>query len=117
MQLIRFTGVGVIASALYFIIAASLNELLGLATLPASVIAYASAAVFAYQGHKRLTFKSSGASGELTKFVGATIMGLFLALIIPIILADYAPIVSFLTVLVFVPICSFLMMKFFVFRK
>lgn len=115
--MIRFTGVGAMASALYFVIAASLNGFLGLATLPASVIAYASAAVFSYQGHKRLTFKSHGASSELAKFVGATIMGLFLALIIPIMLAGYAPMVSFVTVLIFVPFCSFLMLKFIVFRK
>ena len=116
-QALRFAGVGGIASALYFVVAALLNGVFGLATVAASVIAYAIAATFAYQGHKRLTF-ASGTAGrtEVTRFIAATAVGLGLALVIPILLRGYAPMVSFLSVLVIVPICSFLMMKFFVFR-
>ncbi|AML51132.1 GtrA family protein [Falsihalocynthiibacter arcticus] len=116
-QAIRFAGVGVIASALYFIVATLLNGLLHLATLPSSIVAYAIGAMFSYLGHKRLTFAGAPyGSTTIPKFIGATMVGLFLASIIPVLLNDYRPIVSFVTVLGVVPICSFLMLKLFVFR-
>lgn len=116
-QLLRFTGVGVVNSALYFVFAATLNSLFGVATIPASAIAYALAAAFAYLSHKHLTFRKGSASPfEVVRFIIATAMGLALALLIPILLYLYAPVVSFLTVLIVVPLCSFVTMKFFVFR-
>ncbi len=116
-QILRFTGVGAANSALYFVFAATLNGMLGLATIPASVIAYALAASFAFLAHKHLTFRSGTASPtEVSRFIAATAMGLSMALLIPILLHSYAAMVSFLTVLIVVPLCSFVMMKFFVFR-
>lgn len=116
-QMLRFTGVGAANSALYFVFAATLNGLIGLATIPASAIAYALAAAFAYLSHKHLTFRNGAASPfEVSRFVAATAMGLALALLIPTLLYRYPPVVSFLTVLIVVPLCSFVMMKFFVFR-
>lgn len=116
-QAIRFAGVGVIASALYFVVATSLNGFLHLATMPSSVLAYAIGAVFSYLGHKHLTFAGApNGSSRIPKFIGATAVGLFLASIIPVLLDDYRPIVSFVTVLIIVPICSFLMLKLVVFR-
>lgn len=116
-QVFRFAGVGLVNSGLYFVFAAALNGLLGLAAVPSSVIAYILAATFAYQGHKHLTFRGSGkGAAEISKFVAATSIGMSLALVIPILLHSYAPMISFLAVVIVVPICSFLMMKFFVFR-
>ncbi|WP_394358518.1 GtrA family protein [Halocynthiibacter halioticoli] len=116
-EALRFVGVGAANSALYFLCAATLNSLLGLNTITASVIAYAFAAVFAYLGHKHLTFRNVGAAPfEACRFAAATFMGLVLSLIIPVLLYRFAPVVSFLSVLIVIPLCSFIMMKFFVFR-
>ncbi|MCI2394591.1 GtrA family protein [Aliiroseovarius sediminis] len=116
-QLVRFTGMGVVNSALYFVLAAVFSEIFGFVALAASVLAYIIAATFAYVGHKFLTFRQPAhAPDEMTRFVAATGMGLSLAALIPILLAGLAPMTSFVTVLVLVPVCSFLMMKFFVFR-
>jgi putative flippase GtrA len=116
-QIFRFAGVGLANSVLYFILAATLNGLFGLGAVLASAIAYILAAVVSFQGHKRLTFQTSGRTPtELPKFIAATIMGVSLATVIPVISHSYAPVVSFLAVLFVVPICSFIMMKFFVFR-
>ncbi len=116
-QILRFTGVGAVNSALYIVFAATLNGLIGLATIPSSVIAYMLAAIFAYLAHKKLTFRGGDtAQAEISRFIAATALGLSMALLIPILLKSYAPMVSFLTVLIVIPLCSFVMMKFFVFR-
>ncbi len=117
-QIIRFCGVGGVASALYFLFATCLNAAFGLAATPASVLAYFGAAVFAFNAHRRITFRGSdNVTAELIKFGMATGIGLGLALLIPLALTAFAPVVSFLAVLVIVPSCSFLMMKFFVFAQ
>ena len=115
-QLLRFVGVGGVASILYFLLASALNAGLGLMPALASVLAYAGGAAFAFFAHRRFTFRSDhGAAQALPKFVLATGVGLGLALVIPMLLHGFAPVVAFLAVLVIVPICSFLLMKFFVF--
>lgn len=116
-QAVRYSCVGIANSALYFVLAATLNSLTGLAAALCSVIAYVVAAALAYLAHKHLTFESRGAaSREISRFVASTLLGLSLALLIPLVLHGGDPMIAFLTVLVVVPICSFLMMKFFVFR-
>lgn len=116
-QLARFAGMGAVNSALYFVLAAVFNGIFGFAALTASVLAYVIAAAVAYLGHKFLTFgQPAHAPDEMARFVVATGIGLSLAALVPILLAGFAPIASFVTVLVLVPVCSFLMMKFFVFR-
>jgi len=116
-QMLRFAGIGAVNSALYVLLATVFNGVFGMAALAASVLAYVIAATVAYFGHKFLTFgQPAHATDEMTRFIVATGIGLSLAALIPIVLAAFAPMVSFVTVLVLVPVCSFLMMKFFVFR-
>jgi putative flippase GtrA len=116
-QLGRFAGVGIVNSVLYFVLAAVFSVVLGFAALAASVLAYVIAAAVAYLGHKFLTFgQPAHAADEMTRFAAAMGIGLSLAALIPILLASFGPMVSFATVLMLVPVCSFLLMKFFVFR-
>lgn len=116
-QLIRFAGMGVVNSAIYMMLATVFSGIFGIATLAASVSAYAIAAAVAYLGHKFLTFGTpANAPCEIARFVVASGIGLSLAALIPILLADLAPLISSAAVLVLVPVCSFLMMKLFVFR-
>lgn len=115
-QALRFIGVGGAASALYFILASALNAAFAVPAAAASVLAYSGGATFAFFAHRRFTFRSGhGAAQALPKFVLATGVGLGLSLLIPLILSSFPATVSFLAVLVVVPICSFLLMKFFVF--
>lgn len=117
-QLARFAGVGVAASLIYFVLAAAFSGLAGIGAAAASVLAYALAAVFAFIAHRRVTFSSKAdPKRELWRFAAATIIGLALATLIPIALDEAAPLVSFFVVMLVVPICSFLMMKFFVFTR
>ncbi|TCP42369.1 GtrA family protein [Rhodovulum marinum] len=116
-QVVRIAEMGVVNSALYFLLATLFSAVFGFAALAASVLAYVIAAAVAYFGHKFLTFgQPAHAVDEMSRFVVATGTGVSLAALLPIVLAGFAPMVSFVTVLVLVPIFSFLMMKFFVFH-
>lgn len=117
-QVMRFAGVGSMASATYFVLALILNGSLGVATVVASVVAYALAAFISFFGHKYFTFQQPDAQpAEIPKFVVTVLTGLLIASAIPIMLQAFAPIVSFLSVLILVPATSYLMIKFFVFRS
>ncbi|WP_299348160.1 GtrA family protein [uncultured Shimia sp.] len=116
-QIIRFAGVGVTCSVMYFVLATGLNSLLGLDTISASFLAYLLSAIFGYTAHRRVTFVSDGAvHQEVTRFFAATGVGVTISLIVPMMLHNHTPVLSFFMVFLIVPACSFVMMKFFVFR-
>ncbi|WP_164726999.1 GtrA family protein [Shimia sediminis] len=116
-QIFRFAGVGVTCSVMYFLLASAFHSFAGLAAISASFVAYALSAVFGYHAHRRFTFASNSAiSGEALRFFMVTVLGLTISIAVPWVLGNYTPALSFMTVLLIVPSCSFLMMKFFVFR-
>lgn len=87
-KLVRFGSVGVAATLIYAALAAGLG-MLQMGATPSSILAYACAAVFAYLGHKRITFRSGGAHAhEAPRFAAASIIGLAVAALAPIILTD-----------------------------
>lgn len=117
-QMLRFIYVGGFASCLYAILAFALNGWFHFAALSASIVAYCLAGICSYFIHRRFTFASSNdMTKEIGRFVLATLVGLSLSIAIPLIMAERAPYQVFLTVLLVVPVTSFLMMKFFVFIK
>ena len=117
-QIFRFACIGGFASVFYFACAFALNAYVGLSAITSSFLAYAFAAMINYYAHRKFTFNSSNSvSLEMTRFIVATIAGLSLALVIPLIMTNSLPHLVFLTVLIVVPIFSFIMMKFFVFTE
>jgi putative flippase GtrA len=119
-KLIRFGSVGVAATLLYAALAAGFG-LVRLGATPSSIAAYALAAVFAYLGHKRITFRSEGAhADEVPKFAAASALGLGVAALAPIVLTDRlhlpraAPI---LATCVGVPVLNFLILDRLVFAR
>jgi len=120
-QLLRFAFVGVIASVVYFALAALFYSVVGLPTVGSSIAAYSIAAIVSFVGHRNLTFSSSQtAQSEIGRFMVVTVVGLLLATIVPATATGYfglPSMVSFILVLAVVPICSYLMMRFFVFSK
>ena len=119
-KLLRFGGVGVAATIIYAALAAGFG-LLGLGATPSSVLAYACAAVFAYLGHKRITFRSGGAHRtEAPRFAAASILGLGVAALAPILLTDqlHLPrIAPILATCVGVPVLNFLLLDQLVFAR
>ncbi len=117
-QGLRFLTIGAGASFLYFVLALILDRLVNFPPVTASTVAYVLAAVFSYIGHKSFTFNTGGHSNfEILRFAVSTLTGFLLASIIPLVLTGYPSIISYLVVLVVVPLLSFLMLKFFVFTK
>ncbi len=115
-QAFRFTTIGLGASALYFIFALVLESMLHLPTVLASLLAYIGAAVFGFLGHRIYTFAStSNPKVEMIRFGIATVIGICLSIIIPLVLKSQPPVFAFLAVLLIVPVVSFILMKFFVF--
>ncbi len=122
-QGLRFLTIGAGASLLYFVLALTFDRLASFPPVVASTVAYAFAAVFSYIGHKNFTFNTGtfnigGRSNfEILRFAVSTLTGFLLASIIPLVLIEYPPVISYLVVLAVVPLLSFLMLKFFVFTK
>ena len=120
LKLARFGSVGVAATLIYAVLAAGFG-VLGIGATPSSVLAYALAAVFSHFGHKRITFRSAGAHAvELPKFAAASVLGLGVAALAPIILTDRlhlpraAPI---LATCIGVPLLNFLILDQLVFKR
>jgi putative flippase GtrA len=118
-RLVRFGSVGVAATILYAALAAGFGVWLD--ATPASVLAYACAAVFGYLAHKRITFRSDGAhAAEVPKFAAASALGLGVAALAPIVLTDRLHLPRLAPILgtcVAVPVLNFLILDQLVFRR
>lgn len=119
-KLVRFGSVGAAATLVYAGLAAGFG-VLGLNATPSSVLAYVCAAVFAYLGHKRVTFRSPAAhAAEAPRFAAASLLGLAVAALAPILLTDrlhlprLAPI---LATCIGVPLLNFLILDQLVFAR
>ncbi|KAB7613508.1 GtrA family protein [Amylibacter sp. SFDW26] len=118
LQVLRFVTIGGGAAIIYFILALTLDRLFDLATIWASFLAFVFSAVFSFVGHRCFTFSPTQTSKkQMFRFMISTIIGLLLSTIIPILLQTQAPIVSYITVLITVPVVSFILLKFFVFSE
>jgi putative flippase GtrA len=118
-RLATFATIGVVATVSYALIAESLVSL-RLTPLWASLIGYTLCATWSYLGHKHFTFSSSGRHAiEAPRFVLVTIVGLFVAVAMPILFARLfgpSPYGAVTATCVLVPIISFVVSQRFVFR-
>ena len=119
LRTLRFGVVGGCSTLLYPLLAWGLGRA-GLASVAASVAAYALAAVFSFNAHRRFTFSSAGeARAEVPRFVVVNAAGLAIATAAPLILTELLglhPLVAIATTCVLVPLLSFLALDRFVFR-
>ncbi len=119
-KLLRFGGVGGAATLVYAGLAWGLAALGAGATL-ASVLAYTLAALFAYVGHKRITFRSDKPhAAEVPRFAAAQLLGLAVATGAPLILSGRLHLpawVPILTTCIAVPILNFVILDRLVFRR
>jgi putative flippase GtrA len=118
-RLATFATIGAAATIGYAVIAESLTYL-GCRPVLASLIAYAICACGSYLGHKRFTFGSAGRhSVEAPRFFVATLVGLLVALAMPLLFARFfgpSPYFAILATCILVPILSFIASARFVFR-
>lgn len=124
LRLSRFVTVGASATVLYAVLAFCLSGGLGLAMLPAapaSLAAYAVAAVFSYAGHKYVTFVSHGAHVfEAPRFLALTALGLGFAWLLPTILVSgfgLPPAVPIVVTCILVPVVNYVVLGRWVFAS
>jgi|LGOV01.1.fsa_nt_gb putative flippase GtrA len=116
-QAAKFGVVGGGATFIYFCLAIVFDLMFGLGPIVASTMAYASAAVFSYVGHKYFTFNArENQHGEKFRFLVSSLTCFFLAMFIPWALGGFLPVFSYIAVTILVPFLSFFMLRLFVFN-
>lgn len=118
-RLLRFAGVGGLATIIYAALAWALATA-GVAALPSSVAAYALSASFSFLAHKRFTFRSRGpTAGEGARFLATTAMGFGIATAAPIIAQQrgWPPSAAILLTCFMAPAFSYLLMRAWVFSQ
>lgn len=116
-QAAKFGVIGGGATFIYFCLAIAFDLMFGLGPIVASTMAYASAAVFSYVGHKHFTFNAREKQHwEKFRFLVASLIGFFLAMFIPWALGGFVPVISYVAVMILVPSVSFFMLRVFVFK-
>jgi putative flippase GtrA len=120
-KLLRFGLVGIAATALYAILATLFMSRIGLDAVPASLAAYAAAALFSYLAHKSATFMSRGLHRtEAPRFLLLTAVGLAVAYAAPAVLTGVfglPGIVPVLVTCVLVPALNLLALDRWVFAR
>lgn len=118
-ELIVFAAVGIGATFTHYTVALLLVEFSGTAVLIANVIAYCSAVAVSFFGHSLFTFKVALSQARLAKFVVVSLAALclsqaLLAFLMATARFDYR--VNLIFVVAFVPVVSYLLNKFWVYK-
>ncbi len=119
-QLLRFGGVGGLATALHVIFALVMSDLVGLAPLQANFIGFAGATLFSYLGHACFTFACPVRQvDQAVRFLMSGLVSLasssFLVwLMTSLLRADFA--ITMLVVGLVVPAFTFVVLRFWVFE-
>jgi putative flippase GtrA len=117
----RFGLVGVLATVLYALLASALMspEWIGFSAVPASLAAYAAAALFSYFAHRAVTFMSRGRHRrEAPRFLLLTATGLAVAYCAPALLTGLfglPGIVSILVTCIAIPVLNLIVLRLWVF--
>lgn len=119
-QLSRFAGVGVVATLVHVIVATFVADGLGWAPQLANFTGFAAAVMFSYIGHARFTFGTRlEHRTHAPRFFAAAGLGLVVSSFLTQVIAVWigAPfVIAMVVVAIAVPMCSFLMFKFWVFN-
>ena len=119
-RLVRFGLVGGMSTVIYAVFAWIFTVVLTMPAVVGSILAYCLAAVFSYNAHRRVTFRSDRpVAEEAPRFAGISFAGWIVAIISPLILTNgwgLPPIVAIVFASVAVPIMSFIGLERFVFR-
>ncbi len=120
-RLVRFGLVGGVSTVIYAAFAWIFTVSLGMPAVLGSILAYCLAAVFSYNAHRRVTFRSDRpVAEEAPRFAGISLAGWIVAIISPLILTNgwgLPPVVAIVFASVAVPIMSFVGLERFVFRS
>ena len=120
-RMLRFALVGVAATLLYAVIAFALAYVSMLPAAVTSLIAYCTAGVLSYFGHRLFTFKAGGGHARpAARFVGINLLGYAVAAVIPWVLSDrlgYPAAIGIVLVCIVIPAMNYVLFNLFVFRE
>lgn len=116
-QLLRFAAIGVLNTLVHGAILVAAVEYLALGVTPAHLVAFFTANVFSYCMNSRFTFAAPLSWRRYGRFLAASLLALAMTLCLSW-LADRQGLhylAGFALIVVLVPMCSFLLMKFWIF--
>lgn len=119
LRFARFTAIGAANTLAYFILANAIVYVVGLAREPATYIAYAAVLPFAFIGHRKITFKSSG--NALVQWLRFCVMQMICITIIALVnwMMEGQPQssswVGFTAISILIPLLNFVIMQLWVF--
>ncbi|MDZ7922847.1 MAG: GtrA family protein [Marinagarivorans sp.] len=119
IQLIKFSIVGAVATLTHYCVALISIEALHINYLASNGIAYAAAVGCSYTGHTLFTFKTKHTNKKAMKFIAASLTAFALSQVTLHFLTIYTDInhrLIFLFIVLSIPIFSFLLNKFWVYR-
>ena len=120
-QILRFGGVGVMATVVHVVVALLMHEAVGLAPVPANFAGFTGALLLSYLGHAHYTFGvGSGQGGQFLRFLFVALFGLATSTGTVWVLdtrlgVDFA--VAMAVVAVLVPLVTYLALRFWVFAQ
>jgi len=120
-QIATFGTAGVIATLVHVVIGVSLNRFAGLSPFVSNLIAFPLATCVTLLSNSRLTFRGHGGGAQsLLKALATVLFGLALNQIIVVIVADwlgYPYEIALIVIIATVPAVTFLLFKFWAFRR
>lgn len=78
----RFSGIGVINTALHTAIVVLAVEILVIHPVPANGVAFVTANIFSYWANRRWSFRAPGSLRQYARFLAVSLLGLALTLIV-----------------------------------
>ena len=119
-QIIRFGGVGIFNTLFYLLLSMIFSGPIGLRAAFASVLSYILAAVAGFFLHRHFVFKSGNkAFSDAPRFFLVTAFGIAVSYVLPFIATErygVPALLSYLMVSAAVPVLTYLLLRFFVFR-
>jgi putative flippase GtrA len=121
LRLARFSAVGTIATVAHIVVAAILVAAAGANPTVGAMIGFVAAFMVSYFGHFRFTFAASGRYRDyLLKFVVSSLASFLLStaavwVATAVLGIDYKP--ALIALGIFVPVCNYLMNRFWVFLR
>ena len=118
-RLVRFASVGLLSTLVYSVLYAAIKESFNLSILVTTIVAFGSAMVVSFLGHKYFTFRTKGnLSGQVIRYLIVYVCGLIVAYYVMEICTNVYKlhyILGILAVDIVVPAVTFVLMLIFVF--
>ena len=116
-----FGGVGILATITHVVIGLSLTEAVGLAPFTANIVAFMTAFLVSYFGHKTYSFKSRAKHAQAApRFLAVAVLGLILNQLIVFICVNvlgWSYVVALALIVSLVPVVVYFLSRLWAFRE